>query len=224
MKYTTRFNDAPWMQEKREDIIIGGAGGIGSWVSLSLGRTNHNLYIYDMDRYDENNLGGQFCKTKQVGINKAEALANNLNEFSVEKVTAMPYEYTNEGLVCPIMIAGFDNMEARKLMYTKWKNQKSEHKKVFIDARMTAEFFEVLVITNEDDEKRYEKDFLFPSSEANELPCSFKSTTHNAMGCAYLITGLLNNYLVGDYKNGGIRELPFHTRMDVGIMMFETNM
>ena len=214
--YKTRFSSAPWANVSK-DIVIGGAGGISSWIALSLARSGHKLYIYDMDTYDETNIAGQFCKIADVGVNKSIALAENILNFTGAIVETHD-KYVANSLVAPYMITGFDNMESRKLMYDKWKSQPK--RELFLDARMTGEFLEVYCIIKGREE--YYESTLFTDDEANVLPCSFKATTHNAMGCAYILQGLLNNYIVGDYKSG-LRELPCHVRFDIGIMMFEVN-
>ena len=78
--YTARFNDAAWL--KPRDIVLGGAGGINSWVALSLARIGHKLTIYDMDRYEDVNIAGQFCTEKDINVNKATALVKNLLAFT----------------------------------------------------------------------------------------------------------------------------------------------
>jgi len=214
--YKTRFSSAPWANVSK-DIVIGGAGGISSWVALSLARAGHKLYIYDMDTYDETNIAGQFCKIADVGVNKSIALAENIFNFT-GAIVETHGKYVANSLVAPCMVTGFDNMESRKLMYDKWKAQPK--RELFLDARMTGEFLEVYCIIKGREE--YYESTLFTDDEANVLPCSFKATTHNAMGCAYILQGLLNNYIVGDHTSG-LRELPCHVRFDIGIMMFEVN-
>ena len=100
-------------------------------------------------------------------------------------------------------------------MFDKWKAQ--EDRELFIDGRMTAEYFEVYAV-QKGMEEEYEK-YMFPSSEASVLPCSFKATTHNAMGIAYVMTGVLNNYLCEDPS--GLRGVPFRTEFNIALFMFK---
>lgn len=212
--YQARFGDAPWFGKKRE-IIIGGAGGIGSWIALSLVRIGHTLYVYDMDTIDAVNLAGQFFKETSIGVAKVNALASNLKEFSGVSINAFNQRYTEDtGFVAPIMISAFDNMEARRIMFEKWRAQPD--REFFLDGRMTAEYFEVFAVTPES-EGEYAAT-LFDDAEANVLPCSFKATTHNAMGIAYVMSGLLNNFLSDDPS--GFRKIPFKTDFNIALFSF----
>jgi len=213
-EYKSRFGDAPWFG-KNKTIILGGVGGIGSWVALSLGRIGHDLVIFDMDTYDATNIAGQFCGISSIGKKKATVSAELVAEFSGMHPNVFG-KYTEKSLSSPIMIAAFDNMEARKTMFENWKKQ--EDRELFIDGRMTAEHFQVFGV-QKGMEEEYEK-HLFSDDEANALRCSFKATSHNAMGIAYIITGLVNNFLSEDPS--GLREIPFETEMSIALFMFQT--
>lgn len=129
----SRFSDAAWYQAGPQSIIIGGAGGIGSWVSLFLGRIGHELYIYDDDIIDETNMAGQLYSTMQIGLNKAEATAYNVFAFCGTKPSVLGRYTEEDGFANPIMFSCFDNMAARKLMFEKWAAQ--EDREVFVDGR-----------------------------------------------------------------------------------------
>lgn len=211
--FKTRFNDAPWL--KPQTITLGGAGGIGSWTALSLSRIGHKLVIYDNDKYEDFNIAGQFCDTTVLGRNKAEALSSLVHNFTNMKPEAISEKFIETSVVTPITIAAFDNMVARKLMFEKWAAQ--ENRELFLDGRMSAEHFEVYAVTKGREEEYIKT--LFPDHEANIAPCSYKATTHNAMGIAYVLTGCLNNFLCADPS--GLRALPFKTEMNIAIFMFE---
>ena len=52
-----RFKDAPWFPQRDELVMIGGAGGIGSWLSFFLVRAGFKPTVYDFDVIEEHNLG-----------------------------------------------------------------------------------------------------------------------------------------------------------------------
>lgn len=53
---TIRFSDAPWYIPNTP-VLIGGAGGIGSWLGVLLARQDLAITIYDFDSVDLTNLG-----------------------------------------------------------------------------------------------------------------------------------------------------------------------
>lgn len=211
----TRFQDAFWFQIGPQDIIIGGTGGIGSWVSLFLGRIGHNLYLFDNDTIDQSNMAGQFYTLKQVGKNKAEATAENIQNFcGIETEVEVFSLYDEDSPTSPIVMSCFDNMAARKLMFEKWAAEES--REVFIDGRMLAETGMVfLVQKGQEDQYRAE---LFDDSEVEDAPCSFKATSHCGALIGSLMTSLLNNYLTNKQIGSEVAETPF--RFDFELPLF----
>ena len=57
-----RFKDAPWFPERDEVVMIGGAGGIGSWLTFLLVRAGFKPTVYDFDVIEEHNIGGQLFR------------------------------------------------------------------------------------------------------------------------------------------------------------------
>lgn len=211
----SRFSDATWFNTPYE-IIIGGAGGIGSWTALFLSRIGHILHIYDMDTVDEVNIAGQFYNLSQIGVNKAVATATNCNNFANCEI------YTNEkfdedSMISPIVISAFDNMEARKLMFKKWCEL--EERELFLDGRMLAEVGMVFAVTK-GNEEAYKK-HLFDDSEVEDAPCSFKATSHCGAIIGSLITSNLNNYISNKVMGVEARELSFLTTFELPLINFE---
>lgn len=57
--HSSRFKDAPWFPKEETNVVIGGAGGIGSWLSLLISRAGFFPIVYDFDILEEHNLAGQ---------------------------------------------------------------------------------------------------------------------------------------------------------------------
>lgn len=86
--------------------------------------------------------------------------------------------------------------------------------------RLSAENFQIYVVKKNDDYAKYEAT-LFEDSEVEELPCSYKATSHcGAMIGAY-ITGIITNWLTNDRIGDDISEVPFNINMQVPIMKYE---
>ena len=212
-----RFQDAQWYDGKPLDIIVGGAGGIGSWVSMFLSRIGHTLYIFDNDAIDETNMAGQLYRINQIGVNKAEATKQNIELFTDNKNTEVFGLYDDNSPTSPIVFSCFDNMKARKLMFEKWKAQ--ENRDIFIDGRMLAEIGMVFCVTK-GKEVEYEAE-LFDDSEVRDAPCSFKATSHCGALIGSLMTSGLNNFIVNKKLGEDFRELPFKFTFELPLFNFE---
>ena len=207
---SVRFSDASWYHPGI-DVIVGGAGGIGSWLCFFLGRQECNIFLYDDDIIDETNLGGQLYNSSDIGKNKASATAEHVFDFTEITLDVMG-KYTKEDMVGPVVFACFDNMEARKLMFDNWCEV--PNKQIFIDGRMLAENFQVIAVVPKNIE-RYREEELFEDSEVEEERCSMKATSHcGAIIAGYMIS-VFNNYVANFKDKGDFREVPFKMYYDL---------
>ena len=192
-----RFEEKENLQEL-EEIILAGLGGIGSWTALLLSRIltkNTELILIDPDTYEIENVAGQFVKNNQLGFSKVGATESNLLEFSdYQQSIALNAFYDENSDVSPIMISGFDNMEARQIFFNKWKSQ--EDRKIFIDGRLSAQFYQVFCIYNDASAKEYEENWLYlEESDLMKEECSFKQTSHFAAEIGSQIVKMLTKAL-----------------------------
>lgn len=208
-----RFQGADWFTAGPQEIVIGGAGGIGSWVAMFLGRIGHELHIFDNDTIDTSNMAGQLYSTKQIGVNKAEATANNVQEFC--GITPEIYGlYDENSVTSPIVFSCFDNMKARKLMFEKWAEQ--EDREVFVDGRMLAEVGMVYIV-QKGQEDMY-RATLFSDDEIQEAPCSYKATSHCGAFIATLMVSNFNNYLTNKVLGDEFRIVQFQTDFELPLL------
>lgn len=139
---TSRFNGAEWFDYIRtRDVIIGGIGGIGSWLSLLLSRTDvGKITLYDDDIVEEANLSGQFFSISNIKDYKVCAVTDNLRDFSnYYRINYQIFRYEARSSAAPIMMCGFDNMEARKVFFNNWKRNllnEDKSKCLLIDGRL----------------------------------------------------------------------------------------
>lgn len=104
-------------------IAICGLGGLGSNIAIALSRAGiGKLLLIDFDRVDITNLHRQQYKANQIGLYKADALAENLLEIApyteVKTVTA---KITEENFVdllkdADIVCEAFDNAESKAML------------------------------------------------------------------------------------------------------------
>jgi molybdopterin/thiamine biosynthesis adenylyltransferase len=202
----SRFRDADWFERLDKfttPIVIGGAGGIGSWLTLLLSRVinpNTNIYLYDFDSVEEINIAGQLYKTSQIGKYKVDAVSVVVREFSgYNKIVIQNEKYTKNSLASPVMFSAFDNMQARKDMFNNWKKEAYSNpliSSIFIDGRLLAEQLQVFFVTP-DRIPLYEK-YLFDDKEIPDQSCSYKQTSHFAAAIAAKMIQGFTNWLAGD--------------------------
>lgn len=226
---TVRFSGAEWFDSiKKLSITLAGLGGIGSWTSLLLSRLNiKSLYLFDFDKVDASNLGGQFYSIRDINLYKSEALADHIKSFS-NFYDIFAYHRKIENESSSIMICGFDNMEARKKYFENWmhhvKESASPNTCLFIDGRVSAEELQIFCLTGDDtfNIDRYQKEYLFSDNEAESEICSYKQTTFITNMIASLIANLVVNFVANQCDFNIKRDLPFFTYYDAKLMLFKT--
>jgi len=211
-----RFSDLPWY-DPNHDIIVGGVGGIGSWLSMLLGRAGYSLHLFDDDIIDETNMAGQLYKTSSIGSNKAEVIRDSINEYS-NNFSDTYGRYTSESEASPIMFSCFDNMEARKTMFNNWAAQ--DDRSIFIDGRMIAEAMQIFAVLPGNEEKYIET--LFDDNEVQEQPCSAKATSHTGAIIGGFMMSILSNHMSNINLDLEFREVPFKTTFEIPLLTFNT--
>jgi len=212
----SRFSDAIWFKPSQQmNVVIGGLGGIGSWLTLFIGRIGvRSMAIYDMDMYERHNLGGQFATERDIGKLKRSAIRENIRMFgSTTRVLGFG-RYSTDSMTTNVMFSCFDNMEARKSMFANWLNGNSENNNaIFIDGRLTMELMQVFCIQRNDIKAidKYRTEFLFSDDEVEEAACTLKQTSHSAAMIAGFMTSFYTNWLVNINEGKQVRSVPFMT-------------
>ncbi len=104
-------------------VAICGLGGLGSNIAIALARAGiGKLLLIDFDRVDITNLHRQQYKANQIGLYKADALAENLREIApytdIERVVAKITEENLAALLkgADIVCEAFDHAEAKAML------------------------------------------------------------------------------------------------------------
>lgn len=226
VKEGKRWSGADWA-DQQSDILLIGAGGIGSWTALALSRIEHRLTIIDPDMVDTTNVeGGQMYRVGDVGEHKVNAVLAICREFGCNnRLTVVADRFTPEKGTFPITIMGVDNMVARRDGFETWSTTFGDNKEaLFIDGRLLMETCEVFTIKGGDlgAIKEYKEKWLFKDSEVEDLDCTNKQSTFAAMTIAGMITGTLCNFLTNKKLQIDFREVPFHQRMYFPILNYKT--
>ena len=211
-----RFKDASWF-DSTESLLVGGAGGIGTWFTFFASRAGHDIYLFDDDLVEEHNLGGQLFNKSHIGKKKVKAIQSICKEFSDHEITVVDEKYTPLSDANHIMVGAFDNMEARKIFYDKWKahvlslDENMRYKCLLIDGRLEAETWQIYCVTPERMEA-YENEALFTDAEVTtEASCTLKQTSHIAAHIGASMLNFLNNFLSNVKVMKNIRKVPFFT-------------
>lgn len=223
----SRFKDALWFPKEETYCIVGGAGGIGSWLTLLLARAGFLPIVYDFDLFEEHNMSGQVVPKRLLGESKVEALQEVVKDFADIEIDIMNEKYTEESMSNHYVFSAFDNMQARKDMFKAWceyvkqwltnveKAKSGEtfdeiyisNEPIFIDGRLSMEQMQIFCVTPDKIEK-YEK-HLFDDSEVKEAPCTLKQTSHSAAMIASHIVGFFTNHIANNVVGEKDRALPF---------------
>lgn len=199
----SRFKGADWYGID-VPILIGGAGGTGSWLTFFLSRIGlTKIGVYDFDKVEPHNLGGQMFEQGHYEMFKVDAIYDVCRRFSGTEIVKIKSKYDEASMRADIMAACFDNMAARKVMFNKWIMK--DTRRLFVDIRLDFEQLDVFFVTKETEEV-FRKEWLYSDEEAVEPMCTMKQTSHiAAMAADFAVIGI-TNFLSPSEQ----RRVPFH--------------
>ena len=208
-----RFKAAPWFQEGiKPPVLVGGAGGIGSWLTVLLNRAGFETYVFDFDVLEEINMAGQLFMHDSIGKPKVTALDEITYRLCREHIVGNNEKVTEETMTNEIVFAAFDNIKARRDMFTTWvQNYKGRPDAIFIDGRLTAEQLTIFSIKGNDELAilEYQTDELPDDSTIPELDCTLKQTSHGAAMIAAHMVEMFTNWYAGYLGRDTDRYTPY---------------
>lgn len=234
-EFTSRFSDAVWYKEiQKAQVLLAGVGGIGSYVAFLISRLKvDRIIIYDPDIVESVNISGQLYSLDYIGMYKASSISEFVRRFSdFHRTTVFNEAFTANSQAYPIMICGFDNMEARKIFFNKWlslvETYSSPERCLFIDGRLAAEEFQILAIQGNDHRaiKEYQDKWLFSDEEAEATICSYKQTTFMANMIATYMVNIFVNFIANISEERPIipRDIPLFISYNAETMFTKVEM
>ena len=209
----SRFKDAPWFPRNNEICLVGGAGGIGSWLVFFLTKIGFKVNIYDFDTVEDHNLGGQLFQQADIGSPKVVAIQRIVQSFCGNRISTFNERITSITPHHWYSFSAFDNMEARRTLFMNWKQSWASCPEgviaIFIDGRLEIEQLQIFCVTPENADK-YEREHLFHDSAVEEAPCTMKQTSHTAAMIGSLMAAFFTNHITNIYLGETLREVPFY--------------
>ena len=115
----SRHNELFNPEAFEDKVTVIGAGATGSWLILALARLGiQNITVYDFDTVAEHNIPNQAFALKHIGMNKAEAIAEQVKEHTGYDIVAKTVPYTNQPLKGYVFCM-VDSMAVRKDIWLK---------------------------------------------------------------------------------------------------------
>ncbi len=176
-------------------VTIIGAGGIGSFLAPVLAKMGvSRITIYDPDIVESHNLPNQMFDCDDIGKHKVDALKDAIFRQTRIEINAIKDFYPNGDKLKGIVVSGVDSMDSRQKI---WDQIESDPNiKLYVDARLGGEVVEVYSIrpTFREDRKFYKR-FLFPDSEAAQLPCTARNIIYNGSTVAGLASAQIKKWI-----------------------------
>jgi molybdopterin/thiamine biosynthesis adenylyltransferase len=219
-----RFKDAPWFPEREEIVMVGGAGGIGSWLTFFLAKAGFKAIVYDFDTIEEHNIGGQLFRVEDIGKYKVQALSDIITDYCGEYITTFLNKIDRDSPTHHFMFSAFDNMQARKDLFAVWKQsiEGCPVTPIFIDGRLIMEQLQIFCVTP-DNMDEYEREHLFDDSEVEDAPCTMKQTSHSAAMIATHMIGFFTNHITNIYEREVVRDVPFSYEFFIPVTFTEVS-
>lgn len=191
-------------------ITLVGAGAIGSFTALLLSKMGYDgmIHVCDPDTIEEHNLSNQFYPLRDEGKRKVHALAKVVHDYSGVRIDPDERRLDSCPITAGALILAVDSMDTRITLWKSALNLSRSMDWVF-DARMGAELMRVYTVNMQSEKERdhYAKS-LYPSSEAQQLPCTARSVIYNVAVVAGLLTNQIKRAMMGEkYKREIIFDL-----------------
>jgi molybdopterin/thiamine biosynthesis adenylyltransferase len=191
-----------------------GCGAIGSAAATQIVRMGgDNLYLYDMDKVSQENLGVSQFRVSDLEESKTKALrtiCHTINDNATIACVEGYFEnYIPDGN--DIIILGFDSMKSRLEAV---KNIMKQLKPLYlIDGRMGAEHYQQYVFTNPT-LSQYLKTW-YSDEDGSSEPCNAKATSYCSNMSGSFIANSIRKLITEQPYN---KEISFH----FPTMMLET--
>lgn len=178
-----------------DEIVIVGAGGIGSAIAWLLAKMGvRHIRIIDFDTVEPHNIPNQLpYDNEDIGKPKVEALLERLKEHGAEVAVEMRRVEPGERF-SGIVIMAVDSITMRKMLYENIRAS-GYGVRLAIDVRMGGTEGQVFAFDPRDpDEAKAYEETLFSESEAAQESCTAQAILFTPMIIAAVVGRLIADY------------------------------
>ena len=193
-------------------VLVIGAGAVGGWTTIALSKLGvGEIAVWDHDKVSVENFNNQIYGPGQLGKNKALAIEEIAGSLSIgDGVVGVDMRWMLTAISADIIVCAADCMDVRRQALEAF--EVSTKAKLLVESRMGAEYLDLFAVTRRDIDK-YRKT-LFSNEEAEQVPCTAKSTGYCAMIVGGLVTRQVKAFIMGDY-------VPWRTMFNLKVMDFD---
>lgn len=205
--FLTRHSDMIKDVDMNRNIIIVGAGSIGSYATLALAKLGfQNLFVIDDGMVEEENLAPQFYGTKDIGLYKVKALKKAIKAQCNIEITALDFRLddTTKAVVNditqmgtnttnkPIVVVAVDSMFVRK-----WIHNNMYRNSGLVDARMAIEFLAVYSMVGSEKARESYSKTLHSDDDSVQEACTNKAISYTSLIAGGLVAKCVLDRLKG---------------------------
>lgn len=178
-------------------VNVIGCGAIGSFTVLALAKMGvTNIQVWDDDEVSVENMSNQFFRFKDIGTNKALALAQLVDDFTGVKIKAHPYRFEpNVAGLQGVVVSAVDSMAARAMIH-RTLTVACPGVRLLVDPRMSAELY--LQFTCSPKRDAWYTKTLYSDTEAVAERCTAKATVYTATLAAGMVVKTIKNFITGE--------------------------
>lgn len=184
-------------------IMVIGAGGVGSWVTLALAKMGcQDIAVVDNDVVEEKNVPSQIYTLEQVGKPKVEALREIVEMFTAVKISVSDRKFpdvSNYELLPEAVIVTVDSLQERRKIWVHFFPEGElipDRLHAYIDVRMGGDLMKIFTINPKQLHlaQKYAKRLFNEEVKPDQQPCTARSIVYNTLFCGAIVADIVKHY------------------------------
>lgn len=179
-----------------KDIIIAGAGMVGSWATLGLARVAGSITVLDFDEVEPVNIGVQAFNRTHEGMNKAKALASMCEGFPItviEGTAPQDFPEVKFSGKNTMVVSAVDSLDARREI-GEWASKNGVS--FLVETRVRGELLAVLTVQRSEDYQPYIS-AIPQEDDVEDVPCGLNGAVQTGMFAGSKVVSAVNGFCKG---------------------------